>query len=79
MEIKSIKGVDEVTWSRFKSLAAESNLTMSLLLKVMVNEFRKNNESSWDGLFGEARLSEEEAREMLSVSGKIRKEEGFRI
>lgn len=80
MEIKSIKGVDDYTWQKFKSLAVESNLTMPSLLKIMVNEFKRNNENSWNKLLSVKRvLNDEEADELLGISKKIRKEKGFRI
>ena len=42
METKCIKDVDEETWKDFKSLAIKNNMKMSILLKIMVNEFEKN-------------------------------------
>ena len=79
MEIRSIKGVDSETWKEFKALAAKNNLKMSLLLKVMLKEFEKRSEDFWnDILSGERNLSDNEAKGMIEVVNKSRKERGFR-
>lgn len=79
MEVRCIKGVDAKTWMEFKSLAVKNNLKMSLLLKVMLNEFEKRSEDFWnDILNGEKNLSNNEAKGMVEVINESRKERGFR-
>lgn len=79
MEIKTIKDVDEETWSNFKALAAKNNLKMSLLLKMMINEFEKKSEVFWDKILkGGKKLSDKEAKDMLKIIEDSRKERGFR-
>ncbi len=80
MEIKTIKGIDEKTWRDFKVLAVENNLKMSILLKIMINEFRKNSREFWKEILkGDENLSESEASDMLKINSELRKEKGFRI
>lgn len=79
MEIKTIKGIDEETWRKFKILAAKYNLKLPLLLKTMINEFEKNNEAFWrDILTGERNLSDKEAEDLDLILKDSRKERGFR-
>ena len=79
METKCIKYVDEETWREFKILAAKNNLKMAALLKIMINEFEKNNRKFWDEiLYGEKLMTDKEAEEMKKITKKIRKERGFR-
>ena len=80
MEIKTIKGIDEETWKNFKILAVENNLKMPLLLKMMINEFKKNSNDFWKKILNnEKNLDDSEARDMLKISFDLRKEKGFRI
>jgi len=80
MEIKTIKGIDEETWKKFKVLAVENDLKMSILLKMMVNEFKKNSIDFWNKTLNRDRnLDDSEAKDMLKISLDVRKEKGFRI
>ena len=80
MEVRSIKNVDEETWKSFKVLATENNLKMSFLLKMMINEFKKNSKDFWRKILnGEKNLGESEADDMLKSILELRKEKGFRI
>jgi len=80
MKVKTIKGIDEETWRNFKVLAVENNLKMSLLLKMMINEFRKKSNEFWDKILkGERNLSDDEAEEIMKIVSESRKERGFRI
>jgi hypothetical protein len=79
METKCIKDVDEETWRKFRMIAVKNNLKMSLLLKVMLNEFEKrNNELLKDILKSEKNLTDSEAEEFSGLLKKLRKERGFR-
>lgn len=80
MEIRSIKGVDEETWRGFKTLAAKNNLKMSLLLKMMINEFERKGGDFWSQIFSEEKnLADKEAKDIAEITSKIRKERGFRV
>jgi len=79
MEIKTIRNVDEETWRNFKMLASKLGLSMSILLKMMVKEFGKNNKKFWRELFNIGKLlSDEEAEDMIKISERLREERGFR-
>lgn len=77
--LKTIKAVDEVTWARFKGLAARKGTTMGVLLKHMVEEYEQKSKDFWAAVLkGEKILSDDEAAEMKRVVTCIRKEYGFR-
>lgn len=79
MEVKTIRNVDEKTWRDFKVLSAEYGISMAFLLKLMINDFKKNNKSFWSTFLNQGNvLSEEEAKYMFKVSKDMRKERGFR-
>lgn len=80
MEVKTIKGIDEETWMRFKVLAAKKRLTMGNLLHKMVKEYdQKKDDDVWDFILsGERRISDKDADEMETSLKKLRKERGFR-
>lgn len=79
METKCIKGVDEETWKEFRALAIKNNIKMSILLKIMVNEFEKNSKEFWREILSRKRsLTDEEADDIENIVRKIRKERGFR-
>lgn len=75
---KTIKGVDEESWTGFKSLAAKNNMKMGEMFKTMVNGWEKKSKS-WEKLFSfEKILTDEEAEEMLNISKRLRSESGYR-
>ena len=79
MENKCIKNVDEETWKDFKSLATKNNMKMSILLKIMINEFEKNSRDFWKEILSRKKLlTNEEADDVENIVKKIRKERGFR-
>ena len=79
MEIRSIKDVDEETWKEFKALAAKNNLKMSLLLRMMINNFDKDSRDFWKNVLNRKKnLTEEEADKMMRITIESRKEKGFR-
>jgi hypothetical protein len=79
MENKCIKNVDEETWKDFKTLALKNNMKMSILLKVMVNEFEKNSKDFWKDILSRKKsLTDEEADDIENIVKKMRKERGFR-
>lgn len=79
MEVKTIKNVDKQTWNNFRVMAVENNLKMSMLLKLMINEFKKNSETFWSQILkSEKNLSVSEAGRMMKIVEASRKERGFR-
>jgi len=79
METKCIKCVDEETWKKFKNLAENNKINMSILLRIMVNEFEKSNKKFWDEILnGDKLLNDKEADEMRKITREFRKERGFR-
>lgn len=75
---KTIKGLDEETWSKFKSLAAENNLKMPEMFKAMMDEWNKSADF-WNNILStEKILSEKEADVLLSTTKKLRSERGYR-
>jgi hypothetical protein len=79
METKCIKNVDKETWKDFKSLAIKNNMKMSILLKIMINEFEKNSKDFWKEILSRKKsLTDEEADDIENIVKKMRKEGGFR-
>lgn len=79
METKCIKNVDEETWKDFKNLALKNNMKMSILLKIMVDEFEKNSKDFWKEILSRKKsLTDEEAEDIGDIVKKMRKERGFR-
>ena len=69
METKSIKDVDEETWKDFRALAIRNNMKMSILLKLMVNEFQKNSRDFWKDIISRKKsLSNEEAESIEEMA-----------
>jgi len=79
MENKCIKNVDEDTWRDFKTLALKNSMKMSILLKIMVNEFEKNSKDLWKEILSRKKsLTNEEADDIENIVKNMRKERGFR-
>lgn len=79
MENKCIKNVDEGTWKDFKTLALKNSMKMSILLKIMINEFEKNSKDLWKEILSRKKsLTSEEAKDIGNVVKNMRKERGFR-
>lgn len=75
---KTIKGIDDNTWSKFKSIAAENNLKMPEMFRTMVNEWDKSSDF-WNKVLNTGKLlSNEEAESILRTSKRIRSESGYR-
>ncbi len=80
MEIRTIKGIDRGEWIKFKALAAEKNVPLGILFKIMLDSYYKRADSLWNNILaGEKVLSDSEADEMAEVVKKMRKERGFRV
>ncbi|MBI2629744.1 hypothetical protein HYW76_01455 [Candidatus Pacearchaeota archaeon] len=79
MENKCIKDVDEKTWKDFKAIAIKNRIKMSILLKIMVNEFERNSKNLWGKILSRKKsLTNKEAEDIENIVRKIRKERGFR-
>ncbi len=77
--VKTIKDVDEVAWSEFKSMAAHDKIKMGKLFERMVEEYKDNTKDFWDSILkGPPALTKEEAEIMTKKAERIRKEYGFR-
>lgn len=78
--IKTIKGVDDETWSEFKSLAAKDKTKMGKFFEKMVVEYKKKSDGFWDDILkGPKIISDKEAKIMENAVQGVRKEHGFRI
>lgn len=78
--LKTIKSVDDGTWTKFKGLAARKSTTMGKLLKVMVDDYEEKSKDFWDMILnGRKILSDKEAAELKATVREMRKEYGFRI
>ncbi len=76
--VKTIKDVDEDSWSEFKELASKNNMNMGKFFVEVVNSYKKN-ENTWKELLnGPKLLSDKEADEMMEIVANMRKEHGFR-
>jgi hypothetical protein len=54
-------------------------MKMSILLKIMVNEFEKNSKDFWKEILSRKKsLTDEEVDDMENLVKKMRKERGFR-
>lgn len=79
VNVKTIKDVDEETWSEFKSLAARNKLKMGTFFKLIIKEHEKSSQGFWENLLkGEKIFTDKEAEEMKETVKKIRNEYGFR-
>ena len=59
MEAKTIKDIDENTWTTFKSYAAKNNIKLGNFFKTLVEEHKMNTEKFWEEiLFGEKIITE---------------------
>ena len=79
MALKTIKGINEESWSEFKSIAARNRMNMGKLFEIMLNEYKKRSEEAWRIILsGKKILSDKEAEEMKKIIEESRKEYGFR-
>ncbi len=78
--VKTIKGVDDSTWSRFKVLAVQEHKPMGDMFKKLVEEYKKEADEFWDKVLNGPRLlTDKEAKDLLKTVSDIRKEKGWRI
>lgn len=79
MNIKTIKGIDEEAWTKFKMLSVKRHVTMGRLLVNMIKTYEKNAEDTWNEILnGKRILSDKEAKEMHNITKKLRKESWVR-
>ena len=79
MSVKTIKDVDERTWSEIKSLSARHGMNMGKMLHIMVENYSQKSDEFWDAILShDVLLSAKEERGLLDSVKKIRNEYGFR-
>ncbi len=78
-EVKTIKDVDENTWSSFKSMAARDRQKLGLFFKTIVHNYEETQTDFWKDLLASPKiLSDTDAADMQKAVRKLRKEYGFR-
>ena len=78
-EVKTIKDIDDETWSRFKNLAAKNKVTLGTLFRDLVLEHSKKSKEFWSTILSSPKiLHEEEAKDIGIITQRVRKEYGFR-
>ncbi|MBD3203639.1 hypothetical protein GF327_05050 [Candidatus Woesearchaeota archaeon] len=80
MSTKTIKGVNENTWSEFKSMAAENKKKMGEFFSELVDFYKKKKvKKFWkDVLSVKEPISDYEAIQLRKTVKSLRKESGFR-
>jgi len=80
MEVKTIKGIDEDTWSSFKSVAAKNKMKTGEMFKVLLKEYEKKSNSVWDVILSHKPiLSKKQYEEFETTIKELRKEQGWRV
>lgn len=80
MAIRTIKNVDQETWSTFKGLAARSNMKAGEMLKIMVEEYQKKKDNVWNNILKhKSVLTNKEHQRFEKEATDARKEYGWRI
>lgn len=78
-EVKTIKGIDDETWTDFKSLAVRNRMKAATMFKVLVDEYGRKTSGFWDNIFRHKPIfSPKEYDEIEARMKKIRKEYGWR-
>jgi len=78
--VKTIKDVDDQTWSRFKSLAAANNQKAGQMFKIMVDDYEKNAKGWWERILAHKPVfSPKEYADIERKMKAFRKESGWRI
>lgn len=79
MEVKTLKGIKPEKWMKFKALAAKSNLPMGKLFENIIDDYEKRVEETWNKiLYGKKIATNSDAKSMIKILKKLRKERGFR-
>jgi hypothetical protein len=79
MVVKTVKGIDEENWIRFKTFAAKKNVTMALLFRMMLENYARNEDFLWNKILSaEKIISAKEADALNAAVNDLRKEKGFR-
>ncbi len=77
--IRTIRNVDEDTWSELKSLSRRYKLPIGRLLNRVINKYKTKSDSLWDTILNHEKiLSDKEAEAMQEFVKKLRNEYGFR-
>lgn len=83
MTTKTIKGIDEKTWTEFRAMAIKSKMKTGELFKRMVESHKREEDAVWDKILNfDAKLTPKERKEWDEWSKEVarqRKEDyGFR-
>ena len=79
-EVKTMKGVDDATWARFKSMAAQNNMKAGQMFKLMVEEHTKKSERLWEKILNHKSILTKKEADLFEQTVKaMRKENGWRI
>lgn len=79
MSLKTVKGIDEAAWAKFKALAAQRRVPMGKMFASLVQHYEQQERGVWDELFAmKPILSKREADALLRETKKVRHEYGFR-
>jgi len=79
-KVKTIRNVDEETWIELKTLAVQHRLALGILLKKMIDSYKKNTRETWDKILNSGKiLTDKEAEDLEKITRSMRKEKGWRI
>jgi hypothetical protein len=79
MTTRTIKDVDDETWSTLKGMAKAKGLKMGDLLKEITATYKRTPSDSWRKILdAKPVLTGNEAASMLRTVEKLRKESGYR-
>ena len=79
-EVKTIKGIDDQTWTDFKGLAVRNRMKAATMFKVLLQDYEKKSTGFWDEIFAhKSVLTKKEQEEFEQRLKSIRKEYGWRI
>jgi len=80
VEVKTIKDVEERTWSKFKSLAARNNMKLGAFFEIVIDDYDSHCKKFWNEVLNMGKMiSDKEAEERIKILKESRKEYGFRI
>ena len=77
--VKTIKGINDGTWRKFKSIARKSKIKMGALFEKMVRNYDEREEAAWNRvLHADPIFTESEAEIAKKEILSMRREWGFR-
>tara|TARA_Y100000310_G_C20328989_1_gene644353 strand:+ start:266 stop:511 length:246 start_codon:yes stop_codon:yes gene_type:complete len=77
--VKTLKGVNDRTWKKFKHIAARNKVNMGALFEKMVSTFDEREEAAWNAILEtEPIFTTKEAETAKKEILAMRREWGFR-